>query len=138
MFKSVKYFSTKLSQSMNTHFRNLTNFEKLAVDVLDFRDICNSQPNNNFLITCEHASNDIHNYNMQDQNFFLNTHWGYDIGAREIGIELSEKAKLLSIYSNFSRLIIDLNRSLLSQTLIRRYVEKDIELKMNLGYKTIK
>ena len=128
-----KYIADKeLSiHSKNNHFRKLTNKEKIAVDIQDFRDISNQNPNNHFLITCEHASNNIHNYNIGNQKNFLNTHWGYDIGAKEMGLELSQKAKLLSIYSNFSRLILDPNRSLLSQTLIRRYVEKNIELEFN-------
>lgn len=48
-----------------------------------------------------------------------------------MAIELSEKTELFAICSKFSRLLIDPNRSLISDTLIRRVVEKDIELDMN-------
>jgi predicted N-formylglutamate amidohydrolase len=113
-------------------FRKLTYNESQAVEVYDFRDVTNSNPNSNVIITCEHASNVTHGYNVpKDQQKWLDTHWGYDIGAKDMGIELAEASKILSIFSNFSRLIIDPNRSLLSSTLVRKYVEKNVELEFN-------
>jgi len=46
-------------------------------------------------------------------------------------LELSEASETLSIYSRFSRLILDPQRSLLSETLIRKVIELDVELEMN-------
>ena len=46
-------------------------------------------------------------------------------------VDMSEELELFAICSKFSRLIIDPNRSLISDTLIRKYIEKDIELEMN-------
>jgi predicted N-formylglutamate amidohydrolase len=90
------------------------------------------------MITCEHAANKIHKYKLQKKDeMFLETHWGYDIGAKDMGLDLSESSEILSIYSNFSRLIIDPNRSLLSDTLVRKYVEKDIQLEFNQEGKNI-
>jgi len=63
----------------------------------------------------------------------LNSHWGYDIGAKEMALEIGENNQLFVITSNFSRLIIDPCRSLISDTLIRRKVEKDILLNANSG-----
>jgi predicted N-formylglutamate amidohydrolase len=118
--------------SKTTLFRNLAYKEKQAVEVFDFRDIGEGNPNNNVIITCEHASNHLHKYRLQGKEIaYENSHWAYDPGAKDITLDLSEQAKVLSIYSNFSRLIIDPNRSLLSETLIRRFIEKDIELEMN-------
>ena len=64
-------------------------------------------------------------------NTYFNTHWGYDIGAKDMALDIGEKNELFSICSNFSRLLIDPCRSLISETLIRKYVEKDIELIIN-------
>jgi predicted N-formylglutamate amidohydrolase len=113
-------------------FRSLTYTEKQAVEVYDFRDVTQGIPNNNVIITCEHASNETHQFKFpRNQEEWLNTHWGYDIGAKEMGLELSEMSNTLSVYSNFSRLIIDPNRTLLSNTLIRKFVEKNVELDIN-------
>jgi hypothetical protein len=113
-------------------FRELNYKEKQAVEVYDYRDIVEENPNNNVLLTCEHASNFTHSYEIPTQlKPYFNTHWGYDIGAKDFGLELSEKSKILSIYSNYSRLILDPNRSLLSDSLIRKYVEKNVKLDFN-------
>lgn len=113
-------------------FRNLTYKEKQAVELYDFRDISREDPNNNVIITCEHASNETHKYKFpKDEEKWLDTHWGYDIGSKDMGLELSEKAEIISIFSNFSRLLIDPNRTLISSTLIRTHVEKNIELSVN-------
>jgi predicted N-formylglutamate amidohydrolase len=113
-------------------FRELTYREKQAVEVYDYRDTTKANPNNNLLITCEHASNASHKYHFSERDRqWLDTHWGYDIGAKDMGLDLAESAKVLSVFSNFSRLIIDPNRSLLSTTLVRKYVEKNIELEVN-------
>jgi predicted N-formylglutamate amidohydrolase len=128
-----KMLQKEVLQSPNSSsFRKLTFNESQAVEIYDFRDISVSDPNNNVIITCEHASNVTHSYKFsEEQKKWLDTHWGYDIGAKDIGIELSEESKTLSIFSNFSRLIIDPNRSLLSSTLVRKYVEKNVELECN-------
>jgi len=48
-----------------------------------------------------------------------------------MAVELSEKAELFAFCSRFSRLLIDPNRSLISDSLIRKCVEKNIELEIN-------
>lgn len=114
-------------------FRTLSYIEKHAIEVFDFRDVVSSKgPNNKVLLTCEHASNNTHQFIFPpEQKEILNTHWGYDIGSRDMGLEIIEESKLMGVFSNFSRLLIDPNRSILSDTLIRKYVEKDIELEIN-------
>ena len=102
--------------------------------VFDFRDISGNKPNNNIVITCEHATNNLHYLESKaskEDKSFLETHWGYDPGAKDIAIDLAEKSKTLLVYPNFGRLILDPNRSIISTTLIRKFVEKDIELHMN-------
>lgn len=66
------------------------------------------------LLTCEHGGNNIP---PDYASFFegrvdvLNTHKGYDIGALELFNALKEVADL-DFYSETSRLLVDLNRSL--------------------------
>jgi len=122
----------KVMDPLKHFFRELPYIDKQAVEVYDRRDILSGNPNNNVIITCEHASNKTHAFRFPpDEAKFLDTHWGYDIGAKDMGLELAEKAKLLSVFSNFSRLIIDPNRSILCTTLVRSHVEKDVELTLN-------
>lgn len=45
----------------------------------------------------------------------------FDVGAAEIVSELSERTKCLSVFSNFSKLIIDQTKPIISQDLIREY-----------------
>ena len=73
-----------------------------------------------------------HKYKLyQNDQKYYSTHWGYDLGAKDMTVDMSEELELFAICSKFSRLIIDPNRSLISDTLIRKYIEKDIELEMN-------
>jgi predicted N-formylglutamate amidohydrolase len=141
--KLLKLFNRKVNRdaflqftnnkyAKNNLFRDLTYKEKQAVELYDFRDISTEDPNNNVMITCEHASNKMHKIRPpKSQEGFLNTHWGYDIGAKDMAMQVSEKANILSIYANYSRLIIDPNRSLINETLVRKNVEKNIELEWN-------
>jgi hypothetical protein len=51
----------------DTHlFRMLTGKEQEAVSVVDNRDIKEGKPNNQVLITCEHASGDIKYTKLSD------------------------------------------------------------------------
>jgi predicted N-formylglutamate amidohydrolase len=104
-------------------FRKLSFREQQAIQIFDFRDISEKKPNNNFFITCEHASNNLQKYHLgSTQLNYANSEYAYDIGAKEMAIELSEQMKSFIILPNFSRLIIDPNRSLLSHSLIRESI----------------
>ncbi len=66
------------------------------------------------LLTCEHGGNQIpiaYQSLFQGHQSTLNSHLGYDIGALELFNELEELADL-SFYSETSRLLVELNRSL--------------------------
>lgn len=65
-----------------------------------------------FLITCEHATAIVPpplNASAEDVRW-LQTHWGYDIGAAEISRALHENTGSTAILSQFSRLVCDPNR----------------------------
>jgi hypothetical protein len=55
-----------------------------------------------------------------------------------MALEIGEDNELFVICSNFSRLLIDPCRSLISDTLIRKSVEKDILLSVNSSRSYIK
>ena len=110
--------------SKSTLFRKLSYKESMTTKVFDFRDISDKNPNNNVMLTCEYATNYCHKYYLDDDHNLLEGPYGYDKGAMDICMELSESSKIFSIYSNFSKLIIDPNRSLLSDKLIRNDLEE--------------
>ena len=72
---------------------------------------CNSK----FLLLCDHATNLIpecvSNTRLGLEKSELNRHIAYDLGAKDTSIELSKILKAPLIASNFSRLVIDPNRS---------------------------
>ena len=75
---------------------------------------------NHFIFICDHASNFIpSNYkNLGLKEKHLKSHIAYDLGAKKFCEILSKKLEQTSFYANFSRLLIDPNRSELSNDLI--------------------
>lgn len=66
------------------------------------------------LLTCEHGGNhvpDEYKDLFKDQEELLRSHQGYDIGALELFNELKDLADI-SFFSQTSRLLVELNRSL--------------------------
>lgn len=109
-------------------FRELNEKEKKVVNIGDFRD----KNDHKVILLCEHATNNIHDFELSNNDReFIKTHWGYDIGAFNIMNEIAKKCKLFSLSTNFSRLLIDPNRILISNTLVRKNVEIDNILDLN-------
>ncbi len=64
------------------------------------------------VITCEHASERMpepFRFPAADERL-LGTHWAYDLGAREITLELAEALDASCVLSRFTRLLVDPNR----------------------------
>lgn len=64
------------------------------------------------IFICDHATNNV---DKKYRNQFVNTkildsHVAYDIGAKDLTLNLTKKLKQSCIFSNFSRLLIDPNR----------------------------
>jgi len=98
-----------------------------AVEVHDFAPFHRSQeapPRREceFLFTCEHAAEDLpppfRAFPTSDQ-WIAGSHWAYDPGARDICMEVAQRTQSAAVLSKFSRLLIDPNRPLASDTLIR-------------------
>ena len=79
-----------------------------------------------FIFSCEHASNALPasiEPTQQDQ-YFLNSHWGWDIGAQGVVEGLTHYFQSQAILCNFSRLLIDTNRSPDRTDIIRTETEE--------------
>jgi len=77
------------------------------------------------LITCEHASQRMPpGWAWPDEDRWLEgTHWAFDLGAREIALELAEAMRIGAVLSRWSRLLVDPNRPEDSPTLFRERAE---------------
>ena len=83
---------------------------------------------NQVLIIVDHASNYVpkENNNLGIPNSFLNQHIAFDIGAKELSLDLSDRLKCKVIQGKYSRLLIDLNRDLDDPTVIPEIVDRKI------------
>ncbi len=80
---------------------------------------------NQLVITCEHASHRVPPplTTVEADDHALSSHWGWDLGAREVVLELVHRKDCVAIMSRFSRLVVDANRPTDHGELIRRRVE---------------
>lgn len=77
------------------------------------------------LLTCEHATERMpEGWRWPQEDLRLRgTHWAYDLGARELTLELAERLGAGAVLSRFSRLLVDANRPESSETLFLREAE---------------
>ncbi len=80
------------------------------------------------LIIADHASNYLpkENNKLGLTNAFLNQHIAFDIGVKELSLDLSYRLKCNVIQGKYSRLLIDLNRDLDDPTVIPEIVDGKI------------
>ena len=67
------------------------------------------------IVTCEHSDNKVppqYQHLFEVHSEVLETHRGYDIGALDLTRNISQKLKSETYAHEFSRLLVDLNRSL--------------------------
>lgn len=77
------------------------------------------------LITCEHATERMPegwSWPEEDRRL-VGTHWAFDLGARELALELAARMGAGAVLSRFSRLVVDANRPEDSPTLFRKEAE---------------
>ena len=88
----------------------------------------NQNYESNFLIICDHASNNIPSnfQNLGLDNKLLSTHIAYDIGAKEVATHLSKILNCPLVMSDFSRLLIDPNRGVDDPTLVMKISDDKI------------
>ena len=80
------------------------------------------------LIVVDHASNFIpkENNKLGLPNSLLNQHIAFDIGIKELSLDLSNRLQCNTIQGKYSRLLIDLNRDLDDPTVIPEIVDGKI------------
>jgi predicted N-formylglutamate amidohydrolase len=73
------------------------------------------------IITCEHASNRMPSPWAwpEEDRWITDMHWAWDIGARDLTLALAEAMRAPAVLPRFSRLLVDPNRALHSDTLFR-------------------
>lgn len=101
-------------------FRPLLAAEREAVELCDFRRQVHW--GQRVMVTCEHASNGLpepYSWSKGDEKL-KDTHWAYDPGAADTAKLLAQKLQTISILSKFTRLLLDSNRTLYSETLFRK------------------
>ena len=86
------------------------------------------------ILTCEHASKRIPAplRTTETDREWLDTHWGWDIGARTVCREMIRQTRGVGVFARFSRLLADANRAPNHEHLIRCAVEGDV-LSFNAG-----
>lgn len=78
-------------------------------------------------LSCEHGGNQIppiYQHLFRNAGNLLNTHRGFDNGALELYNALKNKGVYFSIFSETSRLLVDLNRSLHRRSLFSEFTKK--------------
>jgi predicted N-formylglutamate amidohydrolase len=87
-----------------------------------------SKKNKKILFIADHASNYIPNSlkNLGLKNKQLDSHIAYDLGVKELCVNLSNLLNSRYVIGEYSRLIIDLNRDISDPTLIPEIVERKI------------
>ena len=86
-----------------------------------------------FIFSCEHASSSTGSHPPDSiEHEILQSHWGWDIGAAALVEAWVKQTDGLAVLCNLSRLLLDVNRSPESDTLIKTHVEGH-ELSFNKG-----
>lgn len=81
------------------------------------------RPATPLVLTCEHASNLLPRGlrpRSAAERALLDTHWGWDIGAWDVARRLAQRLGAAAIGGSLTRLVVDLNRPAVDQSLIRR------------------
>jgi len=77
------------------------------------------------LFSCEHASQELPpewTWDVRDRRL-VSTHWAFDLGAAELTREFADAYNAPAILARFSRLLVDPNRPIESNTLFRDHAE---------------
>ncbi len=95
------------------------------MDWIDSAEVIDGDFGGRVLFTCEHASAELPEpWTWPDQDRWLvNTHWASDIGAAAFTRRIAGLMNAPAVLSRFSRLLIDPNRPLESDTLFRENAE---------------
>jgi predicted N-formylglutamate amidohydrolase len=83
-----------------------------------------SSPTAPFVLTCEHASNALPEWEAEgEERRLLEQHWSWDIGAADVTRALAAQTGSGAVLSRFSRLVCDPNRAAGEPTFVVERVE---------------
>jgi len=87
--------------------------------------VAEREPAAPLVLTCEHGSEALPlGFALEGGDAWLRgTHWAFDLGAAELTRELAERLGAGAVVAGFSRLVVDPNRPLDSDTLVRDVAE---------------
>ena len=85
--------------------------------------IINPSQHGHFFFTAEHACHALPVSPATEEEHWLHTHWGYDIGILPLMTQLCSVLSSQGIHSNYSRLWIDTNRAPTQEGLIKESIE---------------
>ncbi len=79
------------------------------------------------LVTCEHGGNQVpspYAEYFEGLEQVLNSHRGYDLGALPLARDLADRLSTVPlVYAEVTRLVVDLNRSATSRSLVSEYLQ---------------
>jgi len=104
-----------------------------ASEIMDCRRLSKSY---NVLLTCEHAQGALPRpYAWSEKDSWVrNTHYAFDIGSAVLTREMAQRLGCVAVLGRFSRLLVDLNRPLASETLFRQEADgKTLEINSNMS-----
>lgn len=77
-----------------------------------------------FVFTCEHASRELPEWEPEPEDRpFLESHWGWDIGAADLTRALAGRSGSCAVLSRFSRLVCDPNRRPEQESFVVREID---------------
>ena len=113
--------------------------QKLNNKICSYYNFSQKQ-NFDILFLCDHASNKLPFYvkNLGLNNNNLLSHIAWDIGAKEVTLNLAKELNAHCLLCNFSRLLIDPNRKLIESDLIVKISdEQQIPYNININKKEV-
>ena len=86
----------------------------LAADEPPAFSVINANADSSLVLCCDHASHHVPNSlrNLDIDSAALHTHIGWDIGAADVARHMAARLSAVLIVANYSRLVIDINRTL--------------------------
>lgn len=105
-----------------------------SLQTFEAYELVTGDPTAPVFLTCEHASQRMPApwvWPEHDRRL-LDTHWAYDLGAREVTLELADALGASAVLSRFSRLLIDPNRQDNHDDLFRSLADGEPVL-LNIG-----
>lgn len=97
-----------------------------------------ADPNNDVLIICDHAVNDLKFMKVTDpEQGLIRSFEAYDQGSADLASSLSERLECLGVFANFSKIVIDPSLPICNLELVRtHYKSEDLPISINAsGYR---